>query len=68
MKKTFLEKTADKLVDAFINNKIIKPLPIKYTKMLVERGVYNTLVAVRQRIQISARNGGCNKYEPTILL
>ena len=34
MKKTLVEKTADKLVDAFINNKIIKPLPIKYTKKL----------------------------------
>ena len=34
MKITLLEKTADKLVDAFINNKIIEPLPIKYTKKL----------------------------------
>ena len=34
MKKTLLEKTADKLVDAFINNKIIAPLPLKFTKKL----------------------------------
>ena len=27
MKKTLLEKTADKLVNAFVNNKIIAPLP-----------------------------------------
>jgi 2-keto-4-pentenoate hydratase len=36
MKKTLLEKTADKLVNAFLNNKIIAPLPSKYTKKLSE--------------------------------
>ena len=36
MKKTLLEKTADKLVHAFINNKIIAPLPSKFTKKLIE--------------------------------
>ena len=36
MKKTLLEKTADKLVKAFINNKIIAPLPLKSTKKLSE--------------------------------
>ena len=36
MKKSLLEKTANKLVDAFINNKIIAPLPSKYTKKLSE--------------------------------
>jgi len=36
MKKTLLEKTADKLVNAFINNKIIAPLPLKFTKKLSE--------------------------------
>ena len=36
MKKTLLEKTADKLVDAFIKGKIIAPLPLKYTKKLSE--------------------------------
>ena len=34
MKKTLLEKTADKLVNAFINNKIIAPIPTKFTKKL----------------------------------
>ena len=34
MKKTLLEKTADKLVNAFINNKIIAPLPSKFTNKL----------------------------------
>ena len=32
MKKTLLEKTADKLVNAFINNKIIAPSSIKIYK------------------------------------
>ena len=36
MKKTLLEKTADKLVNAFINNKIIPPIPSKFTKKLIE--------------------------------
>jgi len=36
VKKTLLEKTADKLVNAFVNNKIIAPLPSKYTKKLSE--------------------------------
>ena len=36
MKKTLMEKTAEKLVNAFIKNKIIEPLPLKYTKKLSE--------------------------------
>jgi len=36
MKKTLLEKTADKLVNAFLKNKIIAPLPLKYTKKINE--------------------------------
>jgi len=34
MKKTLLEETSDKLVNAFINNKIIAPIPSKFTKNL----------------------------------
>jgi len=36
MNKTLLEKTANKLVNAFLRNKIIAPLPLKYTKKLSE--------------------------------
>ena len=32
MKNTNIEKIADKLVKAFINNKIIRPIPLKYSK------------------------------------
>ena len=36
MKNKDLNKYANKLVNAFLNNKIISPLPIKYTKKLSE--------------------------------
>jgi len=36
MKKNLLEKTTDKLVNAFLKNKIIAPLPLKYTRKLSE--------------------------------
>ena len=36
MKKTLIEKTANKLVNAFLKNKIIAPIPSKYTKKLSE--------------------------------
>jgi 2-keto-4-pentenoate hydratase len=36
MKKTLIEKTADRLVNAFLKNKIIAPLPLKYTRKLSE--------------------------------
>ena len=36
MKKTLIEKTANRLVNAFLKNKIIAPLPLKYTKKLSE--------------------------------
>ena len=32
--KTLIEKTSDKLVNAFLKNKIISPLPLKFTKKL----------------------------------
>ena len=34
--KTLIEKTSDKLVKAFLKNKIIAPIPLKYTKKLNE--------------------------------
>ena len=36
MKKNLLEKTANKLVNAFLKNKIIAPIPLKYTKKIDE--------------------------------
>ena len=43
MKKTSLEKTANKLVNAFIKNKIIAPLPLRYTKKLSEAQKFRKL-------------------------
>ena len=43
MKKTLLEKIANKLVSAFINNKLIAPLPLRYTKKLSEAQKLRTL-------------------------
>ena len=34
--KTLIDKTSDKLVNAFLKNKIIKPIPLKFTKKLKE--------------------------------
>ena len=34
--KTLIEKTSNKLVDAFLKNKIISPIPKKFTKKLAE--------------------------------
>ena len=36
MKKTLRDKISDKLVHAFINNKVISPIPSKFTKKLTE--------------------------------
>tara|TARA_B100001142_G_scaffold146670_1_gene147620 strand:+ start:886 stop:1662 length:777 start_codon:yes stop_codon:yes gene_type:complete len=36
MKKTLIEKTSDNLVRAFLKNKIISPIPKKFTKKLTE--------------------------------
>jgi len=43
MKKTLIEKTANKLVNAFINNKIIAPLPQKFTKNLTDADEFRKL-------------------------
>ena len=36
MKKNLLDRITEKLVNAFLNNKIIAPIPLKYTKKLSE--------------------------------
>ena len=43
MKKTLKDKLSDKLVDAFINNKIITAIPKKYTKKLNEADKFRKL-------------------------
>ena len=41
--KTLIEKTSDKLVNAFIKNKIIAPLPINFTKKLKDAEKFRKL-------------------------
>ena len=41
--KTLIEKTSDKLVNAFIKNNIIAPLPIKFTKKLEDAEKFRRL-------------------------
>ena len=43
MRKTLLDKTTDRLVNAFLKNKIISPLPLKYTKKLSEAQKFRKL-------------------------
>ena len=41
--KTLLEKTSDKLVNAFLKNKIIAPIPKKFTKKITEAQKFRKL-------------------------
>ena len=43
MKMTSMEKTANKLINAFLKNKIIAPLPLKYTKKISDAQKFRKL-------------------------
>ncbi len=43
MTKTLKDKISDKLVNAFLNNKIISPIPNKFTKKLTEADKFRKL-------------------------
>jgi 2-keto-4-pentenoate hydratase len=43
MKKTLIEKTSDKIVNAFITNKLIAPIPRQYSKKLVNAQKFRKL-------------------------
>ncbi len=43
MTKTLKDKISDKLVNAFQNNKIISPIPDKFTKKLTEADKFRKL-------------------------
>ena len=43
MTKTFKERFSDKLVNAFLKNKIISPIPSKFTKKLTEADKFRKL-------------------------
>ena len=52
MKKTLIEKTADKLVNAFVNNKVIAPIPTKFTKTLSEAQKLRRLCEIKVKDSI----------------
>ena len=52
MKITSLEKTANKLVNAFLKNKIIAPLPLKYTKKIGDAQKFRKLCESKVKDQI----------------
>ena len=43
MTKTLKDKISDKLVNAFLNNKIISPIPSRFTKKLAEADKFRKL-------------------------
>jgi 2-keto-4-pentenoate hydratase len=43
MKKTLIEKTSDKIVNAFLTNKLISPIPRQYSKKLINAQKFRKL-------------------------
>ena len=54
MKKE-IEKFADKLVDAYKKNKLINPLPIKYTKNIKNATKFRKLCESKIKTKVSER-------------
>ena len=50
--KTLIEKTSDKLVNAFLKNKIISPIPPRFTKKLKEAEKLRKLCESKIRLPI----------------
>ena len=43
MKKTLIEKTSDQLVNAFLKNKLVSPIPRQYSKKLINAEKFRKL-------------------------
>ena len=52
MKKTLIETTANKLVNAFLKNKIISPIPRKYSKKLPEAEKFRKLCESKIKLPV----------------
>ena len=52
MRKTLIEKTADNLVNAFLKNKIITPIPRKFSKKLIEAEKFRKLCESKIKLPI----------------
>tara|TARA_B100000965_G_C19477514_1_gene706962 strand:+ start:224 stop:1000 length:777 start_codon:yes stop_codon:yes gene_type:complete len=58
MKKSLKDKFSDKLVDAFINNKIISSIPNKFTKKLTEADKFRKLCESKVKDEIIGFKAG----------
>ena len=58
MKKTLKDKVSDKLVNAFLKNKIIKAIPNKFTKKLTEADKFRKLCESKVKIPIIGFKAG----------
>ena len=58
MKKSIKDKLSDKLVDAFINNKIISSIPNKFTKKLTEADKFRKLCESKVKDEIIGFKAG----------
>jgi 2-keto-4-pentenoate hydratase len=52
MKKTLIEKTSDKLVNAFLKDKLISPIPKKFSKKLINAQKFRKLCESKIKIPI----------------
>ena len=50
--KSLIEKTSDKLVNAFLKNKIVAPLPKKFTKKLIEAQKFRKLCESKIKLPV----------------
>ena len=58
MRKTLKDKVSDKLVNAFLKNKIIAPIPNKFTKKLKEADKFRKLCESKVSIPIIGFKAG----------
>ena len=58
MKKTLIEKTSDKLVNAFLKNKLITPIPKQYSKKLVNAQKFRKLCESKIKKPIAGFKAG----------
>ena len=58
MKKSFKDKVSDKLVNAFLKNKIVAPIPSKFTNKLTEANKFRKLCESKVSMPIIGYKAG----------
>ena len=64
MKKTASDKLSDRLVKAFLKNKIISPLPSRYTKKLIEADKFRKICESKINLPIIGFKAGGTALAP----